>query len=205
MLDVYPVCLKLGWKHSVSCVSRTSQTRNTHHRRRCSRRRACHDWCGSRRTNGQQRLGHELVLGLGSGRDAAGTRPRSGLGLAAGGIAACLPRHCAPSDVKLILVLCPQYTLYLCIWLCIWCVSASKTETHRYTRIRTPHPVYLTSRPQTHIQAGWTQPTHQKTHTNPNTPHRPAKTTPQNHRHVFQLLPVALLPRLPRGCGRRGT
>ena len=71
---------------------------------------------------------------------------RSGLGLAAGGIAACLPRHCAPSDVKLILVLLPQYTLYLCIWLCIWCVSASKTETHRYTRIRTPHPVYLTSR-----------------------------------------------------------
>ena len=71
---------------------------------------------------------------------------RSELGLAAGGIAACLPRHCAPSDVKLILVLLPQYTLYLCIWLCIWCVSASKTETHRYTRIRTPHPVYLTSR-----------------------------------------------------------
>ena len=71
---------------------------------------------------------------------------RSGLGLAAGGIAACQPRHCAPSDVKLILVLCPQYTLYLCSWLCIWCVSASKTETHRYTRIRTPHPVYLTSR-----------------------------------------------------------
>ena len=44
---------------------------------------------------------------------------------------------------KLVAVL---YTLYLCIWLCIWCVSASKTETHRYTRIRTPHPVYLTSR-----------------------------------------------------------
>ena len=34
----------------------------------------------------------------------------------------------------------------LCIWLCIWCVFASKTKTHRYTRIRTPHPVYLTSR-----------------------------------------------------------
>ena len=33
MLDMYPVYLKLGWKHSVSCVSRTSQTRNTHHRR----------------------------------------------------------------------------------------------------------------------------------------------------------------------------
>ena len=37
----------------------------------------------------------------------------------------------------------------LCIWLCIWCVFASKTKTHRYTRIRTPHPVYLTSRPPT--------------------------------------------------------
>ena len=34
----------------------------------------------------------------------------------------------------------------MCIWLCIWCASASKSETHRYTRIRTPHPVYLTSR-----------------------------------------------------------
>ena len=32
----------------------------------------------------------------------------------------------------------------LCIWLCIWCVFASKTKTHRYTRIRTPHPVNLT-------------------------------------------------------------
>ena len=58
--------------------------------------------------------------------------------MAAGGIAACPPRHSV--GVKF------TGTLYLCIWLCIWCVSASKTETHRYTRIRNPHPVYLTSR-----------------------------------------------------------
>ena len=146
MLDMYPVYLKLGWKHSVSCVSRTSQTRNTHHRRRCSRRRACHDWCGSRRTNGQQRLGHELVLGLGSGRDAAGTRRTVGVGVGRWRHRRLPTTSLCSEDVKLILVLLPQYTLYLCIWLCIWCVSASKTETHRYTRIRTPHPVYLTSR-----------------------------------------------------------
>ena len=31
----------------------------------------------------------------------------------------------------------------VCIWLCIWCVFASKTKTHRYTRICTPHPLYF--------------------------------------------------------------
>ena len=101
----------------------------------------------SRRTNGQQRLGHELVLGLGSGRDAAGTRRTVGVGVGRW-------RHrrlpttslCSVGRQTYVLVLLPQYTLYLCIWLCIWCVSASKTETHRYTRIRTPHPGYLTSR-----------------------------------------------------------
>ena len=32
------------------------------------------------------------------------------------------------------------------IRLCIWCVSASESETHRYTRICTPHPVYFPPR-----------------------------------------------------------
>ena len=44
------------------------------------RRRACNDRCGSRRTNGQQRLGHELVLGLGSGHDACSTPGTVGVG-----------------------------------------------------------------------------------------------------------------------------
>ena len=97
---------------------------------------------------GSSGSGTSSSLASAAGATLPARRKRSGLGLglAAGGIAAYPPRHCAPSDVKLILVLLPQYTLYLCIWLCIWCVSASKTETHRYTRIRTPHPVYLTSR-----------------------------------------------------------
>ena len=103
---------------------------------------------------GSSSSGTSSSLASAAGATLPARRKRSGLGLglAAGGIAAYPPRHCAPSDVKLILVLLPQYTLYLCIWLCIWCVSASKTETHRYTRIRTPHPVYLTSRVMWHEQ-----------------------------------------------------
>ena len=138
MLDVYPVYLKLGWKHSVSCVSRTSQTRNTHHRRRCSRRRACHDWCGSRRTNGQQRLGHELVLGLGSGRDAAGTRRTVGVGVGRW-------RHRRLPTTSLCSVGRQTYTctltsvyfvpVYLAVYLVCICFQDRNTQIHAY-----PHP-----------------------------------------------------------------
>ena len=147
MLDVYPVCLKLGWKHSVSCVSRTSQTRNTHHRRRCSRRRACHDWCGSRRTNGQQRLGHELVLGLGSGRDAAGTRRTVGVGVGRW-------RHRRLPTTSLCSVGRQTYTctlpsvyfvpVYLAVYLVCICFQDRNTQIHAYPH--PSHPVYLTSR-----------------------------------------------------------
>ena len=138
MVDVYPVYLKLGWKHSVSCVSRTSQTRNTHHRRRCSRRRACHDWCGSRRTNGQQRLGHELVLGLGSGRDAAGTRRTVGVGVGRW-------RHRRLPTTSLCSVGRQTYTctltsvyfvpVYLAVYLVCICFQDRNTQIHAY-----PHP-----------------------------------------------------------------
>ena len=138
MLDVYLVYLKLGWKHSVSCVSRTSQTRNTHHRRRCSRRRACHDWCGSRRTNGQQRLGHELVLGLGSGRDAAGTRRTVGVGVGRW-------RHRRLPTTSLCSVGRQTYTctltsvyfvpVYLAVYLVCICFQDRNTQIHAY-----PHP-----------------------------------------------------------------
>ena len=150
MLDVYPVYLKLGWKHSVSCVSRTPRTRNTHHRREStccpytiSRRIADSLKCPAR-SSASRSVAESSESSSLSWRSTSALHP--GLGLAAGGIAACPPRHCARRR-EIILVLLPQYTLYLCIWLCIWCVSASKTETHRYTRIRTPQPVYLTSRP----------------------------------------------------------
>ena len=138
MLDMYPVYLKLGWKHSVSCVSRTSQTRNTHHRRRCSRRRACHDWCGSRRTNGQQRLGHELVLGLGSGRDAAGTRRtvRIGVGrwrhrrLPTTSLCSVGPSNLYLYSYLSILCTCVSGCVSVCI-----CFQDRNTQIHAY-----PHP-----------------------------------------------------------------
>ena len=143
--------LKLGWKHSVSCVSRTSQTRNTHHRREStccpytiSRRIArAHSSCprrASRRTNGQQQLGHELVLGLGSGRDAAGTPETVGVGVGVGRW-----RHRRLPTTSLCSVGRQTYTctltsvyfvpVYLAVYLVCICFQDRNTQIHAY-----PHP-----------------------------------------------------------------
>ena len=110
---------------------------------------ACNDRCGSRRTIGQQRLGHDLVLGLAGGN---GAPP------GAVGVGVCHWRHgrvgCQASAATSAGLgssgTCrggvTNSEEQLCIWLCIWCVFASKTKTHRYTRICTPHPVYFPPR-----------------------------------------------------------
>ena len=53
MLDVYPVYLKLGWKHSVSSVSVLSQTRYTHRNDdQCQLHNKLHRYTISRRIRG---------------------------------------------------------------------------------------------------------------------------------------------------------
>ena len=96
-----------------------------------------------------QRLGHDLVLGLAGGN---GAPP------GAVGVGVCHWRHgrigCQASAATTAGLgssgTCrggvTNSEEQLCIWLCIWCVFASKTKTHRYTRICTPHPAYFTSR-----------------------------------------------------------
>ena len=163
MLDVYPVYLKLGWKHSVSCVSRTRPDQKHSRRTWCwssdSGRRRCGDGCWRGRWRdfcrcwlAPQRAAATCWSGQ---RPAQRPHPtsvtldRGWLGLLArdammeamrwrrGRWVATWP------DVRYRLVTGGRS--WLCIWLCIWCVSASKSETHVYTRICTPHPVYLTN------------------------------------------------------------
>ena len=93
-----------------------------------------------------QRLGHDLVLGLAGGN---GAPP------GAVGVGVCHWRHgrvgCQASAATSAGLgssgTCrggvTNSEEQLCIWLCIWCVFASKTKTHRYTRICTPHPLYF--------------------------------------------------------------
>ena len=158
MLDVYPVYLKLGWKHSVSCVSETSQdqkhtllapTRST--RTYSTRTYSLHATRISRHQSQDGRLAQRLLLLIPFSLVSRVLRvlvalPALDVRAPTRTLHAQLHMYTSLGRREIILVLLPQYTLYLCIWLCIWCVSASKTETHRYTRIRTPHPVYLTSR-----------------------------------------------------------
>ena len=141
MLDVYPVYLKLGWKHSVSCVSRTSQTRNTHHRREST----CCPYAISRRIaaaagarTGSSGSGTSSSLASAAGATLPAHRARSGLGLAAGGIAACLPRHCAPSDVKLTYLYSYLSILCTCVSGCVSGVYLLPRQKHTDTRVSAP-------------------------------------------------------------------
>ena len=79
MLSLYFVYLDMGLDTRVFvciCLLATLHTHSTRgyslyshllYRACCN---ACNDRCGSRRTNGQQRLGHDLVLGLAGGNGA---------------------------------------------------------------------------------------------------------------------------------------
>ena len=140
MLDVYPVYLKLGWKHSVSCVSRTPRTRNTHHRREStccpytiSRRIADSLKCPAR-SSASRSVAESSESSSLSWRSTSALHP--GLGLAAGGIAACPPRHCARRR-EIILVLLPQYT-FTCVSGCVSGVYLLPRQKHTDTRVSAP-------------------------------------------------------------------
>ena len=150
---MYPVSLKLGWKHSVSCVSGTSQTRNTHHRREST----CCPYTIPAATGAAAAGAALATIGVAAGArtgssgsdtssslaSAAGATllahdARSGLGLAAGGIAACLPRHCAPvgrQTYTCTLTSVYFVPVYLAVYLVCICFQDRNTQIHAY-----PHP-----------------------------------------------------------------
>ena len=79
MLSLYFVYLDMGLDTRVFvciCLLATLHTHSTRgyslysHLLYCACCNACNDRCGSRRTIGQQRLGHDLVLGLAGGNGA---------------------------------------------------------------------------------------------------------------------------------------
>ena len=137
MVDVYPVYLKLGWKHSVSCVSRgLPRTRNTLYSHllvllaptllaptRCTR----HAYHAISRTSSS--------LASAAGATLAARRARSGFGLAAGGIAACPPRHSVGVKLYLYSYLSDFVPVYLAVYLVCICFQERNTQIHAY-----PHP-----------------------------------------------------------------
>ena len=145
MLDVYPVYLKLGWKHSVSCVSRTPRTRNTHHRREST---CCHYTISRRiadslkcpaRSSASRSVAESSESSSLSWRSTSALHP--GLGLAAGGIAACPPRHCARRRDTCTLT-SVQYsylsTLCTCVSGCVSGVYLLPRQKHTDTRVSAP-------------------------------------------------------------------
>ena len=150
MLDVYPVYLKLGWKHSVSCVSRTRTDRNTvtaqgreAYTHTSLTRLTLHAYTINRRIADSLKLPEARSSASHSASESSESSSLSWRSTSALHPASCM-RSCTCRACHVSL----RATRSLCVshWLCIWCISASKSETHRYTRIRTPHPVYLTSR-----------------------------------------------------------
>ena len=141
MLEVYPAYLKLGWKHSVSCVSRTPRTRNTHHRREStccpytiSRRIADSLKCPAR-SSASRSVAESSESSSLSWRSTSALHP--GLGLAAGGIAACLPRHCLRRTSNLYLY---SYLSILCTCVsgCVSGVYLLPRQKHTDTRVSAP-------------------------------------------------------------------
>ena len=96
MLSLYFVYLDMGLDTRVFvciCLLATLHTHSTRgyslysHLLYCACCNACNDRCGSRRTNVQQRLGHDLVLGLAGGNDACTPPGAVGFEFATGGMA----------------------------------------------------------------------------------------------------------------------
>ena len=99
----------------------------------CCRRRACcnacNDRCGSRRTNGQQRLGHDLVLGL-----AGGCAPPGAVGVGVGHW-----RHGGPLMSNMSTSPGVYYeggdkdrSVYLAVYLVCICFQDKNTQIHAY-------------------------------------------------------------------------
>ena len=142
MLDVYQVYLKLGWKHSVSCVSRTSQTRNTHHRREST----CCPYTISRRIADSLKLPAARSSASRSVAEPSESSSLSWRSTSALHPASCMRSCTCIASWQYTSLSAVLYTLYLCIWLCIWCVSAFDPETRVSVCICTLTPVYLASR-----------------------------------------------------------